>query len=103
MTGRGWTQLLTRKAQDHLDKNFVVHMREDRIAAYETWHDRSKEGTLRGYIVLLDTQGSKVGGHHIGNFPPTDEGKAAAEECMKAVRSALRFARNAQIRKENPS
>ena len=100
MTGRGWTQLIPKKIQKHIEQKCIAHMKEDRIAVYETWHDRSKAGTLRNYVVLFDTTGSHMVGHYIAKFPPTDEGKAAAEECVKAITSALRLVRQLQVQEE---
>lgn len=103
MTGRGWTRFLTRKQEEYLGNKAICTVREDQWSYMESLRNPERRGTIKGYYVLFGLTGETNSGHHIANYPLTEEGKAAAEECSKAVSKAVRFIMGHQHQKENPS
>lgn len=97
MTSRDHTRLLPRKRTKYVEEIFLPSISAHKYEYMETRQNPALCGQTKEYAVILSSTGNIGSGHVLATFPNTDEGYAAAEQCVKALTSAVRIIAHHEI------
>jgi hypothetical protein len=91
------TRLMPKKRTKYVEETFLPSISAHKYEYMETRQNPDLHGQTKEYAVILSTTGSKGSGHVLATFPNTEEGYAAAEQCVKALTSTVRIIANHEI------
>jgi hypothetical protein len=97
MTTQDHTRLMPKKRAKYVEEIFLPSISAHKYEYMETRQNPALHGETKEYAVILSTTGNIGSGHVIATFPNTEEGYAAAEQCVKALTSTVRIIANHEI------